>query len=302
MNNQKQFKAGHVALVGKPNVGKSTLLNALLGEKLAITTAKPQTTRNQIIGILNKPNTQYAFLDIPGITKNKQGSKLNKTIMKEAIFSLKQADVLLILIDVSKKLDHQDQHILDIADNNPEDAIILLNKVDQVKNKEELLPIMSEIGERFPNCPLIPISALKAQGVEEILKVVAKKLPEQEPMFAEDQLTTRSTKFFVAELIRERIFKEIYKEIPYQTTVVIEQMQETCQKTMIKAKIIVPRTSHRRIILGKQGSMLKKIGSLARKEIENFLQAKVYLDILVSVDEGWMNSDQKIKELVLNEY
>ncbi len=294
--NQTITKAGYIVFLGKPNVGKSTLLNTLLDQKLAITTPKPQTTRNQILAILNKNQTQYIFMDTPGWLQKTYKSKLNSAMMQQTKEALKNVDVIVTIIDGSKGLRNEDLFILKIVKSMSKPTVLLVNKTDLVSNKNKLLPLFKELSLIAPDSQIIPVSALNNENTDILLSNLKNLLPSSSEIFPKDQLTVHSTNFFISEFIREKVLFNIHQEIPYQIAIVVDELIEKRDIVVIKARIIVNQDSHRPILLGKKGATIKKIGEQSREEIEKFLGKKVYLELTVAKDSSWLNKEYKIKE------
>ncbi|MEM7008305.1 MAG: GTPase Era [Thermodesulfobacteriota bacterium] len=293
MSENNSFKSGFITVIGRPNVGKSTLINALVGEKIAAVSDKPNTTRNRILGIRTLPDAQLIFLDTPGIHKAR--GKLGKAMVQTAMGAVQEADVIVVMVEVKEPFGRGDTYIIG---NLSKPAILAVNKIDTIK-KNELLPILEsskEFEEKFTD--IIPISAMNADGTQELLDKIVEYLPEGPKYFPEEMYTDQPERFLVAELIREKIFRLTQKEIPYQTAVVIEDFHEEPERNLINisAVIFVERKNHKGIIIGKKGEMLKEIGSLARADIERILGAKVYLELWVKVKEKWSERDNLIKE------
>ena len=290
------YKAGYVAIVGEPNVGKSTLLNVLLDQKISIVTDKPQTTRQRVLGILSKEDAQIIFLDTPGLLKPKY--LLHKEMVKHAESALADADIILVMNDISRKTELPQEvsmRILPLYKAKP--VFLVINKVDKV-NKEELLPIIQTFAQEGQFKEIIPISALKRDNLNAILKTIIKYLPEHEAFYPKDIVSEYPERFFVAEFIREKLFEKFREEIPYSTAVEIREFKEReTSKTLINADIIVERDSQKGIVIGKKGEALKEIGTEARREIENFLQQEVFLELHVKVREKWRENETIIRQL-----
>jgi len=293
------FRSGFVSIIGRPNAGKSTLLNALVGEKLAIVTRKPQTTRNRIQGIVNvehkgkRPSGQIVLVDTPGV--HKPINSLNRRMMKEVYDALEGCDLLLLILDASEKFGAGDKFVLDIVKKSGQPCFLLLNKIDKL-DKKRLLPLIAEYKERHNFAEVIPISAMKRQGLDTLLDAVVKALPEGPRYFAKDQITDQPERFLVAELIREQVLLATEQEVPYATTVLIEQYEEGSRLTRIAATIYCEREGQKAILIGKQGSTLKKIGTAARLQIEKLLNTKVFLELFVKVRPGWRDSRDFVQE------
>ncbi len=297
-NKVEPFRSGFVAIVGRPNVGKSTLMNQLLGEKVAIVTPKPQTTRNQIRGIRTAPGSQVIFLDTPGIHRAR--SLINQRMVGVAKSTLRVVDLTLWLVDVTKGLVGEDEDIARLLEESGKAALVLLNKIDLV-SKSKLLPLMDRISSLFPGREIVPISALKGENLPLLVDLIVKSLPEGPRYYPEDEVTDQTERFIAAEMIREKIFLLMREEIPYGVAVVIEEFSEKPEKDLvvIKAAIHSERESHKPILIGKKGAMLKEIGTQARKELEGLLGCKVYLELFVKVDRGWTQNPNAIKEFGL---
>lgn len=300
LNSQKKpHRCGWVALMGPPNAGKSTLLNTMLGQKLSIVTPKPQTTRNQIVGILTEKNNQIIFMDTPGLhhSRAQMRGQLGK-MMREAIFqSVGMANVALLMLDSHlyiNKPEFLERDILPIADiirGGEKPALIVLNKVDLFHDKTRMLPLVEKVSELFPNAEVFPMSAQEKDGVSLLKKLIIERLPEQEALFPEDQISTAPIRFLSAEMVREKVFERLHQEVPYSTAVDIEKWEEFPKKnlTVIHAVIFVSRPSHKSMIIGKQGATIKDIGTQARKDIEDLLGTRVHLELWVKVSENWID-------------
>src|SRR5580658_10073892 len=293
------FRSGFVSIIGRPNAGKSTLLNALVGEKLAIVTRKPQTTRNRIQGIVNverkgkRPAGQVVLVDTPGI--HKPINSLNRRMMKEVYDALEGCDLLLLIVDATAKFGAGDQFALDIVKKSGQPCILLLNKIDAL-DKQKLLPLIAEYKSLHDFAEVIPISALKRDGLDMLRDTVVRALPDGPRYFPKDQLTDQPERFLVAELIREQVLLTTDQEGPYATTVLIEQYEEGERLTRIAAVIYCERDGQKAILIGKQGATLKKIGTAARLQIEKLLNTKVFLELFVKVQAGWRDSRQFVEE------
>jgi GTPase len=293
MTDNKNFRSGFISIVGRPNVGKSTLLNALLGEKIAITSDKPQTTRNKIIGIVNRQNAQLVFMDTPGI--HKPMHKMNEAMVKTALATYSEVDVILMLVEATERPGGGDRFIIETLSQVKTPVFLLINKVDLIK-KDALLPLIQEYSNLYNFAEIIPVSALK-KDLGELLDIVLKRLPVGPKYFPDDQLTDQPERFVVAEMIREKVFELTKDEIPYSTAVVIEEMKEEPEITRITAVIYVERDSQKGILIGKGGAMLKQIGTLARRDAEKLLGAKIFLQLWVKVKKGWREDDRMLKNI-----
>ena len=291
------MKSGFVGLIGRPNVGKSTLMNSILGKKIAITSNKPQTTRNIIQGIYNEEDTQIIFVDTPGIHKPK--SKLGKFLNEEAYFSINDVDVILFIVDVKEDLGKGDLFIIDLFKEMNTPIILILNKIDKLP-KEEILLKIDEYKDLYNFCEIVPVSALKKDNVDRLVTVIKKYLKDNIRYFPTDIYTSSPITFIISELIREKIFELTDEEIPHSVTTLIENIEETDEVVSINALIIVDRENLKKIIIGKQGSMIKEIGTKARIDIETLLGKKVYLELFVKVIPKWKDKEKYLKELGFN--
>jgi GTP-binding protein Era len=295
------FRSGYVCILGRPNAGKSTLLNALVGEKLAIVSPKPQTTRNRILGIVqvarkgSRPAAQILLIDTPGV--HKPDSSLGRKMMAEVREALEGCDLLLLIVDVTQRFGHGDQFALDMAKKAGIPVLLLLNKIDLLAEKHKLLPIIDEYSKRGEFKEIIPLSARKRQGLDLLIEKVVESLPEGPRYFPEDQITDQPVRFMVAEIIREQVLLATSEEIPYATTVAIDQFEEGAKLTRIAATVYCEREGQKRILVGKHGQMLKKIGTGARLQIEKLVGTRVYLELFVKVSPGWRESHAFIEEL-----
>jgi GTPase len=295
------FHSGFVCILGRPNAGKSTLLNALVGEKLAIISPKPQTTRNRILGIVHLPakgkqaGGQIVLIDTPGV--HKPDSSLGRKMMIEVKEALEGCDLILLIADVTQRLNPSDQFVVDLAKQAQTPVFLVLNKVDLLKDKSKLLPIIEEFRQKHDFREVIPLSALKKDGLEVLVERVIKALPAGPRYFPEDQVTDQPTRFMAAEIIRERILLATKEEVPYSVTVMVEQFEEGKKLTRIAAVIYCEREGQKAILVGRGGQMLKKIGTEARIQIERMLDTKVFLELFVKVQAGWRNSRSFVDEL-----
>jgi GTPase len=290
----KTRRAGFVAIIGRPNAGKSTLLNRFVGQKVAIGTSKPQTTRNRIQGIVTKPEGQIVFIDTPGL--HEANSILNRQMMREVAAALEGIDVLLLVIDASRTLPHSDSLLLEKAQRFGDKSILALNKIDRVP-KPKLLPLIDAFAKAFPFAALVPISALKGEGCDELLREILQNLPEGEPFFPEDQITDQPERFLAGEIIREKAIDLTYHEVPHALAVVVDKFVEEPKILRIHATLYVERDSQKRILIGHKGEMLKKVGTQARKELEALLGTKIFLEMFVKVDPDWRENPMKVREL-----
>lgn len=288
------LKSGFVSLVGRPNVGKSTLLNSLVGYKIAITSDKAQTTRNSIQGIYNDDDSQIVFVDTPGIHKPKH--KLGRRLNEEAYYSIDDVDIILFLMDVTMPFGKGDNFVLDKIKQAKKPTFLILNKVDKIK-KDHLLKLILKYKDIYDFKEIIPISALKKDNVNELINTLKKYLPDNVKYFPDEELTNTTIEFRAAELIREKVLRLTDEEVPHAVTCVVERYEDKKDKAIITATIIVERDSLKSIIIGKQGKMLKSIGSKARQDIEKMIGKKVYLDLFVKTIKNWRDKEKYLREL-----
>ncbi len=296
------FHSGFVCILGRPNAGKSTLLNALVGERLAIVSPKPQTTRNRILGIVQiakrkkAPAGQIVLIDTPGV--HKPDTSLGRKMMSEVREALEGCDLLLLIVDVTRKFGGADEFVLEMAKKSGTPVFLLLNKIDLLRNqKDKLLPIIDEYRKLHAFKEILPISARKPEGLDLLIDKIVSNLPEGPRYFPEDQVTDQPMRFMVAEVIREQVLVETSEEVPYATTVLVEQFEEGPKLTRIAAAIYCEREGQKRILIGKQAQMLKKIGTAARLQIEKMVGTRVFLELFVKVSPDWRESHTFIEEL-----
>jgi len=289
-----ELKSGYVAIVGRPNVGKSTLLNRLIGEKISIVSRKAQTTRHRIMGILTNPDAQYVFVDTPGF-QTKHTNALNRAMNRGVTQALADVDVVLFVVEAGR-FDVKDKTVLKLL---PADrpVIIVVNKIDQLKDKTKLLPFLAELGSQREFAAIIPVSAAKGNQLDELLVETRKHLPHSELLFGADEITDKSEKFLAAEYIREKLFRLIGDELPYSATVEIEKFELDGALRRIHAAIVVDRDGHKAIIIGKGGETLKRIASEARQDMERLFDGKVFLEVFVKVKSGWADDERLLKSL-----
>ncbi len=294
------MRSGFVCILGRPNAGKSTLLNALVGEKLAIVTHKPQTTRNRIQGIINqkhqgrRPAAQIILIDTPGV--HRPDTSLDKKMMREVHDALHGCDLILLITDVTARPGAGEEFVLDLVKQAKTPAFLLLNKIDRIQ-KDRLLPIIERWSKLHQFREIVPISALKRDGLDRLLGLIAEALPEGQPYFPPDQLTDQPQRFLAAEIIREQVLLSTAEEVPYAATVLVEQFEEGPKLTHIAAAIYCEREGQKAILIGKGGQMLKRIGTQARLEIESMLGRRVFLELFVKVRPGWRESREFVEGL-----
>jgi GTP-binding protein Era len=296
---QSSQRSGYVALIGRPNAGKSTLLNRLVGQKIAAVSDKPQTTRFRIQGIITKPEGQVVFVDTPGV--HQPGYELNRRMMAAVQEALLGVDLVALIRDASVSTGNGDRFVLDLVKSSEKPALLLLNKIDKLEDKSALLPLMDWYRDQYEWREIIPISALKNEMTDVLLDSVLRHLPEGEPLFSEDELTDQSLRVLVAEIVREKVLRASGDEIPYVTAVVTERFEEVREDfARINCVIVVERTSQKKIIIGKGASRLKEIGIAARQEIEALLGHRVHLELFVKVEEDWRNDARLLDEYGLS--
>jgi GTP-binding protein Era len=290
------FKSGFISVLGRPNVGKSTLFNRLLGDKIAIVAEKPQTTRNRILGIKNVEGGQLIFLDTPGIHPGR--SELNQRMVRTAIASGRDAEVILFLIEATAPRVERDREMIEPLRGSSGIPFLVINKIDLVKRKN-LLPIMDRYQTLHSFKEILPVSAMTGEGIDILLDEILKVLPESPPYYPEDMVTDQTERFWVSEIIREKVIRQSYQEIPYSTAITIEAFEEHSEKNLmvIKGTIHVERDSQKKILIGKGGQRLGKIGEAARKEVEGFLGTRVFLELWVSVEKNWTQDPRALNRL-----
>lgn len=288
-------QCGYVTLIGRPNVGKSTLLNHLLKQKLSITSRKPQTTRHRLLGIKNTENCQIIYVDTPGLHQKEQDNALNRYLNRIAISSLEEVSVVLWLVE-ALRWQAEDEQVLEVLERVTSPIIIGVNKIDKVAQKNQLLPYLHRLAEKRDFTEIFPISASKNQNLTKLEAKIIQLLPESPPLFPADYITDRSERFLVAELIREKLVRCLGAELPYRLTVQLEVFSRRDTITHLSAIIWVERTSQKAIVIGKAGKMLKKVGETARRDIEILLAHKVFLQLWVKVRQGWCNDEQALQQ------
>ena len=288
-------RCGYIAIVGRPNVGKSTLLNRILGQKISITSKKPQTTRHQILGIKTQEDAQVVYVDTPGLHL-KEHKAINRYMNKAASDSLKHVDVIVFVVDRTRWTD-EDQFVLDKVKSAKAPVILAVNKVDQTQSKNELLPHIQVLSEKHSFTEIIPISATKGHNVPELEKLIDSFLPQNIHYFPEDQVTDRSQRFLASEIVREKIMRQLGEELPYSVTVEIEEFKQVKKILHISALILVERNGQKKIVIGDKGEQIKIIGRDARKDMELSFDSKVMLNLWVKVKRGWSDDERALKSL-----
>lgn len=298
-------RCGWVALMGPPNAGKSTLTNALVGQKVAIVTAKPQTTRNRIVGILTQKDAQVIFMDTPGVhaLRGQTRGQLGKIMVQSAWQSFAVANCIVLVIDGDlylRKPDFMERDLAPLIQPLAEEerpVVVVVNKVDLFHDKSRMLPLLESVAQMFPKAEIFPASALRRNGVEQFLELIRSHLPEGEAQFPEDQLSTAPMKFMAAEIIREKLFEKLYQEVPYSVAVDVEVWDEEDDRVLIHAAIYVAKPSHKAMVIGRAGEGIKAIGTAARKEIRDLVDKKVHLELWVKVREDWVDDPQFLHSL-----
>ena len=298
-------RCGWVALMGPPNAGKSTLTNALVGQKVSIVTAKPQTTRNRIVGILTQKDAQVIFMDTPGVhaLRGQTRGQLGKIMVQSAWQSFAVANCIVLVIDGDlylRKPDFMERDLAPLIQPLAEEerpVVVVVNKVDLFHDKSRMLPLLESVAQMFPKAEIFPASALRRNGVEQLLELIRSHLPEGEAQFPEDQLSTAPMKFMAAEIIREKLFEKLYQEVPYSVAVDVEVWDEEDDRVLIHAAIYVAKPSHKAMVIGRAGEGIKAIGTAARKEIRDLVDKKVHLELWVKVREDWVDDPQFLHSL-----
>lgn len=285
-------KSGYVAIIGRPNVGKSTLLNRLVGQKISITSRRPQTTRQRIIGIVTRPDAQYVFVDTPGF-QNRHGSAMNRLMNRSVSRSIADVNVIVWVVE-ARHLTAEDKVVLGLLQDCAP-VVIAVNKIDELSNKNELLPYMQELEALAHPAAIVPVSAKNGVGADNLLQAIAGFLPEQERLYAEDEITTASERTLAAELVREKLFRLLGEELPYSTAVEIEKFEVVDGLRRINAAILVDKSGQKGIVIGKGGEKLKQIGTQARLDMERLFGGKVFLEVWVKVKSGWADDDAVLK-------
>lgn len=293
------MRSGFVSLIGRPNAGKSTLMNQFLKTKVAITSSKPQTTRNLIQGIYNDEDTQIVFIDTPGI--HKPNHKLGKYLNEQAYYSLNDGDIILFLVDASEKLGAGDQYIIERLKSASKPVILVLNKIDKMK-KEQILEKINEYKDLYPFAEIVPVSALKKDNVSHLLKVIKSYLPDSVKYYEDGQVTNKPIEFVMAEMVREKVFRFTEQEVPHSITCVVDSVEVGKTSYHVHVSIIIDRDSLKKIIIGSRGSMLKKIGTYARKDLENLLGKKVYLELFVKTIPKWRDKEKYLADFGFHEF
>ncbi len=295
------FKSGFISIIGRPNVGKSTFLNRVIGQKIAIMSDKPQTTRNKVQGVLTQDHSQMIFIDTPGIHKPKH--KLGEFMLKVSKNTLREVDLIMFMVNAEQKIGKGDEFIIEMLEGNQTPVFLVINKIDQV-HPDDLIDIIADYKDKFPFAEIIPISALQGNNVENLLATIEKYLPEGPQYYPADQVTDHPERFIISELIREKVLHLTREEIPHSIAVVIDRIkrdEENENMIRVQATIMVERDSQKGIVIGKRGALLKEVGTLARKDIEMLLGSKVYLELWVKVQKDWRNKSTHLRDFGFRE-
>lgn len=292
------MRSGFVCVVGRPNVGKSTLINSIIGKKIAITSDKPQTTRNIIKGIYNEEDTQIVFVDTPGI--HKPNNKLGQTLNRGAYYSINDTDIILFMVDTSG-LGKGDKFVIEKFKDIDKPVILVINKIDLIK-KEELIKLVAEYNELYPFAEIVPVSGLKSNNLNELVKVIKSYLPDNICYYGKNYITDKSIEFLISEIVREKVFRLTHEEVPHSVTCVTESIIKNNNSYNINVAIVVDRDSLKKIIIGAKGEKLKKIGTMARVEIEKIMNKSVYLELFVKAEKKWRDKEKFMKEFGFNDF
>ena len=293
------MKSGFIGIIGRPNVGKSTLINSIVGSKVAITSNKPQTTRNIIQGIYNEPKVQMVFVDTPGI--HKPVNKLGKTLNKQAYYSIEDTDIILFLVDAMEGLGKGDIYILDKLKNIDKPVILVINKIDKITH-EEILNRINDYKDLYDFAEIIPVSAITKNNVDDLITTLKKYLPDNIKYYGEDSITNKSIEFLMAEIVREKVFNYTDEEVPHSITCVTDSVEVGKTSLNIRISIIVDRDSLKKIIIGSKGGMIKKIGIESRKDLEKLLNKSIYLELFVKTVKKWREKEKYIQEFGFNDF
>jgi GTP-binding protein Era len=288
------FRSGMVALVGRPNVGKSTLFNRMVGQKVSITSAKPQTTRHRISGILTTDAAQAVFVDTPGF-QMRQGGALNRALNRTVVRTLEGVDLVLVVVEAGR-IQAEDRRVLDLLPRAVP-AVLVVNKADKLPEKARMVPFLQAAAKAHDFVAIVPVSARTGRNVAELVRVLVDRLPEQPPIYAADALTDRNEQFLAAELVREKLFRSVGDEVPYGSTVVVEKFEQDGKLRRIHAAIVVEKAGHKAIVIGRAGEKLKSIATAARLDMEKLFGGKVYLEVWVKVRKGWSDDEAKLRQL-----
>ncbi|WP_417548942.1 GTPase Era [Methylophaga sp.] len=299
MNEEHAFRSGYVAIIGRPNVGKSTLINRVLGQKLCITSRRPQTTRHRILGIKTTEQSQFIYVDTPGIHSDGKRA-MNRYMNRAAAASVEDVDVVVFVVE-GMKWTEEDERVLQKLKETTKPVILVMNKIDKLEDKATLFPQVEKLAALFKFTDIVPLSARKGINLESLEESIYKLMPEGEMIFDEDQLTDRSSRFLAAEMVREKLFRHLGQELPYSLTVDIEQFEDDNGMFRISAVIYVERSGQKSIVIGKKGELLKQVGKDAREDMEKLFGCKVFLQLWVKVREGWSDNERMLRNLGYND-
>ena len=299
MNDQPAFRSGYVAIIGRPNVGKSTLINRVLGQKLCITSRRPQTTRHRILGIKTTDTGQFIYVDTPGIHSDGKRA-MNRYMNRAAAASVEDVDVVVFVVE-GMKWTEEDERVLQKLKETSKPVILVMNKIDKLEDKATLFPQVEKLAALYKFTDIVPLSARKGINLESLEESIYKLMPEGEMIFDEDQLTDRSSRFLAAEMVREKLFRHLGQELPYSLTVDIEQFEDDNGMFRISAVIYVERSGQKSIVIGKKGELLKQVGKDAREDMEKLFDCKVFLQLWVKVREGWSDNERMLRNLGYND-
>lgn len=299
MNEEQAFRSGYVAIIGRPNVGKSTLINRVLGQKLCITSRRPQTTRHRILGIKTTEQSQFIYVDTPGIHSDGKRA-MNRYMNRAAAASVEDVDVVVFVVE-GMKWTEEDERVLQKLKETTKPVILVMNKIDKLEDKATLFPQVEKLAALFKFTDIVPLSARKGINLESLEESIYKLMPEGEMIFDEDQLTDRSSRFLAAEMVREKLFRHLGQELPYSLTVDIEQFEDDNGMFRISAVIYVERSGQKSIVIGKKGELLKQVGKDAREDMEKLFGCKVFLQLWVKVREGWSDNERMLRNLGYND-
>jgi len=299
MNDQPAFRSGYVAIIGRPNVGKSTLINRVLGQKLCITSRRPQTTRHRILGIKTTEQGQFIYVDTPGIHSDGKRA-MNRYMNRAAAASVEDVDVVVFVVE-GMKWTEEDERVLQKLKETSKPVILVMNKIDKLEDKATLFPQVEKLAALFKFTDIVPLSARKGINLQSLEESIYKLMPEGEMIFDEDQLTDRSSRFLAAEMVREKLFRHLGQELPYSLTVDIEQFEDDNGMFRISAVIYVERSGQKSIVIGKKGELLKQVGKDAREDMEKLFGCKVFLQLWVKVREGWSDNERMLRNLGYND-
>ena len=293
------FRTGYAAIVGRPNVGKSTLLNALIGERVSIVSAKPHTTRHCILGVLNRPSRQTIFVDTPGLQRashGRRGHALRRVMARTIHQAIADADIVLMMVD-AQQVTVEDRRLAERLDERADDTVLVLNKIDKIKPRSALLPLLNDLSKDFKFSSYIPVSSTKGTNLDRLIEVISERLPPGPALFPADVVTDRSERFRIAEFIREKLLSALHQEVPYGLTVEVEHLGRSDEQWLVHAIIWIERGSHKSIVIGKGGRVLKTAGQAARRDLVKLLDGRVHLELWVKVREHWADSERELRSL-----